>query len=579
MPITKKINKSSAKVAKERTTSLEKSPNLESIINLSPVIYCIWRFAEDAPVEYISANIEQLGYTPEDFISGSLSWYGITHPEDVPRLKAEILMHMKQKTRQFDQNYRIFDSKGKTRWVEDQTVFIFDRTGKITHAQGAVIDVTERKKTQIALYESENIYRTIFENTGTAMAIADKNRITLLVNKKLQELTGFTKEELVGNNIGWEQFIAPRDMERLKNYHRLRLKDPDAAPKNYEYQIITKNGEIKDLLMTSTLIPGTQNSLVSMMDVSAWKKAEEALHKSEEHLRELLQNSSDIISIFDQNGVFQYVSPSVKKILGYNENEIIGKSAFDFIHPDDMQMAINDFNEVTQFLHDRIATEFRFLHKNGHWVNMEALGSNLLDNPAISGIVISTRDISERKRMEAQLFHSQKMEAIGTLAGGIAHDFNNILMGIQGYISLMLLNMDTIHPEFEKLINIQALVQSGADLTGKLLGFARGGQYEVKPTDLNELISKTVNLFGRTKKDISFHQKYEKNPWTAEVDRIQIEQVLLNLYVNAWQAMPEGGDIYIETKNVTNHKIVATTNIAAGDYINITITDTGIRYG
>ena len=274
--------------------------------------------------------------------------------------------------------------------------------------------------------------------------------------------------------------------------------------------------------------------------------------------------------------MFNYVSPSVKRILSYDEKDIIGKSAFVFVHPDDMKKAIDALKKVVDFENKGIATEFRFRHRSGNWVNLEALGNNCLANPSINGIIVNCRDVTDRKRIEAQLFNSQKMEAIGTLAGGIAHDFNNILMGIQGYISLMLLNIETIHPEFEKLINIQALVQSGADLTGKLLGFARGGQYEVKPTDLNELISKTVNLFGRTKKDISFHQKYEKNPWTAEVDRIQIEQVLLNLFVNAWQAMPEGGDIYIETKNVTNHKIVATTNIAAGDYINITITDTGV---
>jgi two-component system, cell cycle sensor histidine kinase and response regulator CckA len=576
MPIMKRTNKADAKTGKEKKNSLKKLHNLESIINRSPVVYFIWRFSKEAPFEYVSSNIEQWGYTPEDFISGRINWQQIIDPDDISRILAEVIQYIKQKITQFNRNYRIITKSGEVRFVEDRNVFIYESAGKITHLQGAILDVTDRKKTHQALLESENIYRTIFENTGTAMAIADKNRIPLLINDKLQEITGFTKEELIGNKISWENFIAPHDLERLRNYHRLRLADPATAPKHYEYQIMTKSGELKDILMTSALIPGTQNSLVSMMDISAWKKAEEALHKSEERLRELLQNSSDIIAIFDKNGVFYYVSPSVKNILGYDENDIVGKKVFGFIHPDDAQMAINAFNEVTQFLNNGIATEFRFQHKNGHWINLDALGSNLLDNPAINGIVINARNVSERKRMEAQLFHSQKMEAIGTLAGGIAHDFNNILMGIQGYISLLLLNIETIHPEFEKLINIQTLVQNGANLTGKLLGFARGGQYEVKPTDLNELISKTVNLFGRTKKDITFHQKYEKNPWTAEVDRVQIEQVFLNLYVNAWQAMPQRGDIYIETKNITSNKIAPVTNIEAGNYINITITDTGV---
>jgi PAS domain S-box-containing protein len=231
MPTLNKV----AQVNKELKSSLKKLHDVESIINRSPIIYCIWRFAEDAPVEYISANINQWGYTPEDFLSGKISWHGITHAEDVPRLKSEISAHVKNKRRQFDRSYRMFDSQGETRWVEDQIVFIYGNAGKITHAQSSIIDVTERNKMRQTLQETQNIYQTIFENTGTAMAIADQDRKTLLVNDKLEELTGYTKEELAGQKMNWESFIAPQDLERLKNYHRLRLTDPAAAPKHYEY--------------------------------------------------------------------------------------------------------------------------------------------------------------------------------------------------------------------------------------------------------------------------------------------------------------------------------------------------------
>ncbi len=142
------------------------------------------------------------------------------------------------------------------------------------------------------------------------------------------------------------------------------------------------------------------------------------------------------------------------------------------------------------------------------------------------------------------------MEAVGTLAGGIAHDFNNLLMGIQGYTSLMLLGMDVNHPHYSRLKAIEAQVQSGADLTRQLLGFARGGRYEVKPTDLNDLVRKTAGMFGRTKKEIIIHEKYDESLRLVSVDRGQIEQVLLNLFVNAWQAMPGGGSLYLETENV-----------------------------
>jgi CheY-like chemotaxis protein len=169
------------------------------------------------------------------------------------------------------------------------------------------------------------------------------------------------------------------------------------------------------------------------------------------------------------------------------------------------------------------------------------------------------------------------MESIGTLAGGIAHNFNNILMGIQGRASLLKMDKSPSHPDYENLREIEECVKSAAELTKDLLGFARGGKYEVKPTDLNALIKHENKVFGRTKKEILIHGKYEKALWPAEVDRGQIQQALLNLYMNALQAMPDGGDIYIQTANVTlNESFVKSFEIPPGRYVKISVTDTGI---
>jgi CheY-like chemotaxis protein len=168
------------------------------------------------------------------------------------------------------------------------------------------------------------------------------------------------------------------------------------------------------------------------------------------------------------------------------------------------------------------------------------------------------------------------MEAIGTLAGGIAHDFNNLLMGIQGYASLSLINLDSSHPNYERLKRIEEQVQSGADLTKQLLGFARGGRYQVKPTDMNDIIEKTSSMFGRTKKEISIHRKFAEDLWIVEVDRGQMEQVLLNLYVNAWQAMPGGGEIYLETENIIlDDELSLSYAVEPGQYIKLSMTDNG----
>jgi CheY-like chemotaxis protein len=178
--------------------------------------------------------------------------------------------------------------------------------------------------------------------------------------------------------------------------------------------------------------------------------------------------------------------------------------------------------------------------------------------------------------MEAELIQAQKMEAIGTLAGGIAHDFNNLLMGVLGYTSLMLLESDHESASHERLKSIEHLVESGADLTKQLLGFARGGKYEVKPTDINDLVRRTSEIFGRTKKEITIHRNYQRNLYTADVDRGQIEQVLLNLFVNAWQAMPEGGDLYLETSNTTLEETYASLHsVQSGNFVKISVTDNG----
>jgi signal transduction histidine kinase/CheY-like chemotaxis protein len=209
------------------------------------------------------------------------------------------------------------------------------------------------------------------------------------------------------------------------------------------------------------------------------------------------------------------------------------------------------------------------------------LASIALDNAWLYDRLES--ELAERKRLEAErdtmhsrLLQSQKMEAVGTLAGGIAHDFNNLLMGIQGYTSLALLDIDQTHPNYDRLKRIEGQVQSGADLTRQLLGFARGGKYEVNIADMNEVLEKTSTMFGRTRREIKIHRKFGKDLWPVKIDRGQMEQVFMNLYLNAWQAMPGGGAIHLETENIVlDDSHVTSLFVKSGKYLKIIVTDNG----
>jgi PAS domain S-box-containing protein len=292
--------------------------------------------------------------------------------------------------------------------------------------------------------------------------------------------------------------------------------------------------------------------------------------------RSLLHISADAVVLYDMDGRATYLNPSFTKIFGWSLDELKGKR-IPFMPESEKEATgavIKDIMENDQIIQ---GFETKWYTKEGGIIDVSISGSRFSDHEGSpAGMLVVIRDISKSKGLETQLQHSQKMEAIGTLAGGIAHNFNNLLMGIQGYTSLMLLETPPNHPNHDMLKRIQRQVESGSKLTNQLLGYAREGTFEVMPMDLNGLIKEVSETFGVTKREIEIQRDLSDDLLSVFADRGQLEQVLMNLFVNAADAMPEGGKLTIRTMNLSHEDIKGKPySPKPGDYVLVEVKDTG----
>jgi len=339
---------------------------------------------------------------------------------------------------------------------------------------------------------------------------------------------------------------------------------------SFEYSLVLQG---KEHFYEARLAPLFKDQIMAIIrSTTNRRQAEEAQRR----LVAAIEQCMEGIYLAGTDWIIEYANPAFINMTGYEQDEIIGWHTRKLKSDQHGRAFYRNIRETLargEVWSGRASNR----KKDGTFFDAEVTVSPVRNSSGkITNYVGIHRDISNEIKLERQLNQAQKLESIGTLAGGIAHDFNNLLMGILGYASLLMMDMDGHHPHFEKLKAIESQVQSGAELTRQLLGFARAGRYEVKPVNLNDLIRETAAMFARTKKEISLQESYSESPWTVEVDRGQIEQVLLNLFVNAWQAMPEGGELYLETRNISlGESYTKSFAVSPGRYVKVSVTDTG----
>ena len=451
----------------------------------------------------------------------------------------------------------------------------------------------QRKEAENGLLRSEKMFRTLGEDAPFGISMLSPDLRFEYLNPKFTEIFGYTKEDLPDKETWFEKAYPDESYrEKVIDTWRGDLVE-NAGVEEIKPRVFTvkcKDGQDKIIHFRAVALEDGRQ-LLTYEDITEKDKMEKTLKENERKYinlyekskraealyRSLLDSSADAIITYDLEGKAQFVSPAFTHIFGWTFGEIEG-GRIPFMPESEREQTMAIIHDLVEYGKACHAFRTKRSTKDGRLLDVSISASRYDDhegNP--SGLLVILRDISDKKRLEAQLQHAQRMESIGTLAGGVAHDFNNLLMAVQGNASLILLNKDSDHPDYKKIKNIEKQVQRGASLTKQLLGFARGGKYEVTPTNLNEIIRASTKMFARTKKELSINSKYQEKIWAVEADQGQIEQVLLNLFVNAWQAMSGGGNLFVETENlVLNADDVRSLEIKPGRYVKISVSDTGV---
>ena len=465
---------------------------------------------------------------------------------------------------------------GMTPWISN-IIFIF-RIGRLTY-----FDLTPVAFTISGIAFMWGILRyklldivpiardLVIQNMYDGIIVVDSDENIIDLNQTARSLSSLGTADVIGSRA---EYVIPW-WTILKRYPTFTEQgcfpviELEADDRTYLLQLARAQIRIKDKFL---------GHVITLHDVTAAQSAQKALRESEQRFKSLSENAPVLIFSLNQKGSFSYVNPTWEMLLGHTRQDVIGKQFTDFILQESDQNITEIFKRLMDGQSSVADLNIQFAHKDGstRLFNTSASANSDVEGRVV-GIIGMAKDVTEEHRLQRQLMESQKMEAIGTLAGGIAHDFNNLLMGVQANLSLM--RLESGHsPSFqEKIRRIEDQIQNGASLTRQLLGYARKGKYALTVFDLNDLVQETLNVVKRTNKGVLINKDLSEQPANLRADQGQMELMLLNLFINAVDAMPEGGELSVTTSLVNgNHSPVAHPEIHQDAFIELKVSDTGI---
>jgi PAS domain S-box-containing protein len=529
-------------------------------------------FDEDGTIRYVSPAVERiLGYRPEELIGQPGT--AVLHPEDQRTMRTDLERWLKSPDGSTTGQYRYRHKDGSWRTLESVASDCLEHP-----AVRAIVvnsrDVTERKRLEKELLKSEELYRLVAQNSPDIITIINPDNSFRYISPAAERILGYSPEETI-EHMGFDH-VHPEDRAPTVAAYTRLMEKPDELL-NCRYRLRRKDGSYRfvEALGRNLLAnPAVRAIALNVRDITERRQLEEQLRSSEERYRLLDQNSSDMIVLMDQDSTVHYVSPTAERILGYKPEELLGQTGLDFHHPEDRPGMLDAMNRCFQNPDEPVLAQYRFRHKDGSWRWLESIANNCLDHPSIRAIVVNTRDITERKKMEETLEKSEQLESLGILCGGIAHDFNNILTAVLTNISMARMYGE-LEEDIEKMLaDAEKASLRGKGLTQQLLTFAKGGEPIKSAVSIATLLKDTID-FTLSGSNVRCEHDLPENLWPVDADEGQIGQVIQNVILNADQAMPGGGVIQVRAENVTitEHDPLP---LKPGSHVKVTIVDQGI---